>query len=330
MRVVSLGVHILDILGAPVRPLPEGGNRYVLEEVRVTAAGTAAGTSVDLAKLGAEVQAIGAIGADDLGEMVVSRMECHGVDTSRLARKSIGTSATILPIDAAGERFATFHRPGASRHLEAADVDLDAIAAADLLHIGGPDALGDFAGEPLVRTLKHAREHGVITSMDVLGHVDAAVLERFAATLPLVDYFFPNHHQVRSMTGAATEEEAADRLLARGVGCLVMTCGAEGSRILGPGTSIDLPALPVRMVDTTGCGDAYTAGFIVGTLSGWDLRSRGLFGSACAALVGGGLGSDAGIVDLDQTKDFLARMAPGESLRPAPSSRQIQEGEPNA
>lgn len=181
-----------------------------------------------------------------------------------------------------------------------------------------------------MRVLEHAREHGVVTTMDVLSHVDEATFARFADALQYVDYFFPNHHQVLTMTGTATEEEAADALLARGVGCLVLTRGAEGSRIIAPGTSIDLPSSAVEMVDTTGCGDAYAAGFIVGTLSGWDLRTRGLFGSACAALVGSGLGSDAGIVDLEQAKDFLSRMAPEESPAPGPSLSSIQEGEPHA
>ncbi|MGH2941005.1 MAG: carbohydrate kinase family protein [Solirubrobacterales bacterium] len=329
MRVVSLGVHILDVLGAPVSPLPEGGSRYLVDEVRVTAAGTAAGTSVDLAKLGVEVEAMGAIGADDLGDLLVARLRRHGVDTTRLSRKSVGTSATILPIDGEGERFATFHRRGASPHLVRADVDFESIASADLLHIGGPDALGDFAGAPLVEVLRHAREHGVPTTMDVLSHVDAGVLSRFVDALPFVDFFFPNQHQVAAMTGEDDPLRGARQLLSHGPGCLVVTQGAEGSLIVTKDDAIELPALEVRMVDTTGCGDAYTAGFIVGSLRGWSLRSRGAFGAACAALVGGGLGSDAGIVDLDDTLSFLARMAPGADPRSEDSFAPVRGGHPH-
>jgi len=71
-RVVSLGIQIVDILGRPVTEIPEGQNVALLEEIRITVAGTAAGTSVDLAKLGAEVYAMGAIGEDELGNFLLS------------------------------------------------------------------------------------------------------------------------------------------------------------------------------------------------------------------------------------------------------------------
>lgn len=70
-RVVSLGVHIVDILGRPVTHIPPGQGRQLLDEIRITAAGTAAGTSVDLAKLGAEVIAMGAIGDDRLADFLI-------------------------------------------------------------------------------------------------------------------------------------------------------------------------------------------------------------------------------------------------------------------
>ena len=86
-RVVSLGVHIVDVFGRPVTGIPPGQENLFLDEIRVTAAGTAAGTSVDLAKLGAEVIAMGAIGDDELADFLVLLMSRHGIDTSRLARK---------------------------------------------------------------------------------------------------------------------------------------------------------------------------------------------------------------------------------------------------
>ena len=316
MRVVSLGVHILDILGAPVTEQPGLGGRHILTDVRITAAGTAAGTSVDLAKLGIEVTAIGAIGRDDLGDLLLERMRVHGIDTGRVVRKpAVGTSATILPIRSDGERFATFHRPGASRHLELADIDLDAISEADLLHIGGPDALGDFADEALPAVLTYAQTHGIPITMDVLSWCDRRTLERLTPALRFTDYFFPNHHQLQSMTGFDDPVDAAAAIRALGVGCVIVTRGAEGSLIATDDQLIELPAFDVPIVDTTGCGDAYTAGFIVGTLNGWEMRVRGLLGSACASLVGQGLGSDAGIEDLDRALAFLAQHAPADAER---------------
>ena len=110
--VTVLGAHILDVLGRPVETIPPGQGSVRLREIRATAAGTAAGTGVDLAKLGARVRAVGALGDDLLGDIVIAAMARHGVDTAGLVRKAgVQTSATILPIRPNGERPA-FHVPG--------------------------------------------------------------------------------------------------------------------------------------------------------------------------------------------------------------------------
>src|SRR5260370_32600949 len=122
--VAVLGAHILDVLGRPVESIPPGQGSARLTEIRATAAGTAAGTGVDLAKLGADVLAIGATGDDLLADMLTTAMRQHGVDTSGLVRKQgVQTSATILPIRPNGERPA-LHVPGATRLRELNDVAL--------------------------------------------------------------------------------------------------------------------------------------------------------------------------------------------------------------
>jgi sugar/nucleoside kinase (ribokinase family) len=137
-KVVCLGIQIVDILGRPVADIPKGQNVVLLEEIRITAAGTAAGTSVDLAKLGAEVFAMGAIGEDELGNFLLTTIQRYGIDTGCLKRKTgIQTSSTMLPIRPNGERPA-LHVPGDNGELVWEDLNLDVIAAADFLHMGAP------------------------------------------------------------------------------------------------------------------------------------------------------------------------------------------------
>ena len=81
-KVVSLGIHILDILGRHVSRFPPGQDLDLIDEIRLTVAGTAAGTSVDLAKLGATVFAMGAVGQDESGRFVVDTMKRYGINTS--------------------------------------------------------------------------------------------------------------------------------------------------------------------------------------------------------------------------------------------------------
>ena len=185
-------------------------------------------------------------------------------------------------------------------------MDFVAIAEADLLHVGGVDVLGKFAGEPLVEVMAFARAHGVRTSVDVLGPCDERTAERLAPALRDADYFLPNADQLRGMTGRSDPVEAATVLRRLGVGCVVATLGAEGSLVSSARGEVALPAFDVPVVDTTGCGDAYAAGFIAGVLAGRDEEAAAWLGTAAAAQVVQGLGSDAGIRDLDSTLAFLA------------------------
>jgi sugar/nucleoside kinase (ribokinase family) len=316
-RVVSLGVHIVDILGRPVSHIPAGQGRQLLDEIRITAAGTAAGTSVDLAKLGADVTAMGAIGDDLLADFLTSVLDRHGIETRLLARKrGVQTSATILPIRANGERPA-LHTPGATPTLTEADIDLPAIAAADVLHVGGPDVLGPFGGEPLRRVLEFARHAGVTTTMDVLSPCDAKAWARLQPLLPFVQYFLPNEDQLAALTGTADLAAAAREVLARGPEAVLVSRGAHGSALVTADQRTDLPAFPAQVVDTTGCGDACSAGFIAGLLRGWPIEDAAWLAMAAASLVVTGLGSDAGIVDFPGTLDVLRQHAPAAVLRRA-------------
>ena len=313
-RVVSLGVHIVDVLGRPVSHIPPGQGRLLLDEIRITAAGTAAGTAVDLAKLGADVVVMGAIGDDLLADFLTSVLDSHGIDTHLLARKQgVQTSATILPIRANGERPA-LHTPGATSSLTEADIDLAAIGTADVLHIGGPDVLGRFAGGPLLRVLEFARGNGVTTTMDVLSARDSTAWDRLRPLLRHVQYFMPNDEQLAALTGVADLSEAAAMVLGHGTGAVLVSRGDKGCALVTAGGRIDLPAFPAQVVDTTGCGDACSAGFITGLLRGWAAEDAAWLAMAAASLVATGLGSDAGIVDFDGTLDVLRRHAPAEVL----------------
>jgi sugar/nucleoside kinase (ribokinase family) len=312
--VVSLGVHIVDVLGRPVTHIPPGQGRQLLDEIRITAAGTAAGTSVDLAKLGARVVAMGAVGDDLLADFLTSVMTRHGVTTRLLARKpGVQTSATMLPIRPNGERPA-LHTPGATASLTLADIDLDTVAAAAVLHVGGADVLGAFAGDPLRSVLEVARANGAIVTMDVLTPGDPATWARLEPLLAHVDYLLPNEEQLGRLTGSADLMLAATRVLACGPTAVLASRGEHGCALLTPDGRRDYPAFPATVVDTTGCGDACSAGFIVGLLRGWPPPDAAWLAMAAASLVVSGLGSDAGIVDLDGTLDVIRQHAPAEVI----------------
>jgi sugar/nucleoside kinase (ribokinase family) len=141
MRRRSLGIHIVDVLGRPVSEIPARQNLAILDEIRMTVAGTAAGVSVDMAKLGLGVIAMGAIGNDEIGEFLLGVMQRYGIDTEHIKRKAEAqTSSTMLPIRPNGERPA-LHVIGANGELTYSDIDLDVIAQVQFLHLGGTPLL---------------------------------------------------------------------------------------------------------------------------------------------------------------------------------------------
>ncbi|MFI9558728.1 carbohydrate kinase family protein [Nonomuraea endophytica] len=310
MTVVTVGVHIVDILTRPVEHIPQGQDTVLVDQIRLTAAGAAAGTAVDLAKLGNQVISLGAIGDDELGDFLLMVMARHGVDVSHLRRRSgEQTAASILPIRPDGGR-PSFHVPGANLTVTPADVDPDILRTAKAVHLGGVDVtfgLGDPEFFDLLDTLRAA---GTIITMDLLSEMPD-LLGMAKAFLPHVDYVLPNESQALLMTGTQTLEEAAEALLAEGPKAVLITMGEQGSQILtrsvagGPLTREVVPALKTEVSDTTGCGDAYCAGFITGLLHGQDVITAAHWGTAAAARVATGLGSDAGITDLASTLTLL-------------------------
>ena len=310
-KVVSLGIQIVDILGRPVIEIPEGQNVALLEEIRITVAGTAAGTSIDLAKLGAEVFAMGAIGEDEIGNFLINTMQRYGINTSCLKRKpGAQTSSTMLPIRPNGERPA-LHVYGANGEFVWEDLDLDVIASADFLHMGGTSLLPKFDGGPTRKVLEFAKQNGVTTTFDLVAMQRPDLLDLIEPCLPYVDYFMPSLEEAVMMCGLTDRQEVIRFFLERGTCHTVFKMGEQGSSVAylenGELKEKRIPGFKVPVVDSTGCGDAYCAGFIVGLSMGWDIEKAALLGTAAGGLVIQGLGSDAGIIDLGQTIEFMEK-----------------------
>jgi sugar/nucleoside kinase (ribokinase family) len=294
--VVALGAHILDVLGRPVEAIPEGQGGALIEEIRLSPAGAAGGTAVTLAKLGADVLSVGAVGTDDAGRVLVEMLERFGVDCSGLARRDdVQTSSTILPIRPNGDRPA-LHVIGANGTISIDEVPWDAISSAGFLHVGGPEFLGP---ENATEILSRARSAGTVTTCDVLADGWPELLDMLAPAMEHVDYLFPNEDQAKALTGEGGWQDAARALLERGVRCVVVTRGAEGAAIVTRDGIEEVPAFATDVVDTTGCGDAFVAGFIRGLSLDRAPREAALVGAATASFVATGLGSDAGEFDLD-------------------------------
>lgn len=302
MRAVTLGAHVLDVHAKHVEAIPEGQGGQLIDQIRLSPAGAAGGTAITMAKLGVEVVTVGAAGADDLGDVLVSSLGRWGIDTAHIARRDdVQTSASVIPVRPNGDRPA-LHVIGANASLTRDDVPWDLIREADILHLGGPEFLHELAPE----VLSTAREAGAATSLDILADGWPELLDMIGESLPHVDWFLPNREQALALTGKDDVVEAGRALIERGVGGAAITCGADGSVVVTGEDATEVPAFEIEVVDTTGCGDAFSAGFMVGLAAGDSPDAAARLGSACAALVAQSLGSDAGEFDLASARQYAS------------------------
>ena len=294
MQVVTFGAHVLDVVVHPVDSIPDGQGAALVPHIRLVPAGPAGGTAITLAKLGAAVSTVGAVGRDDSADLLTTMLQRHGVVTEHLLRvDDQPTSMSVLPIRSNGDRPA-LHMPGANLAYPLDRVPLDLLTSADHVHIGAPELLNP---SELAGVLERIRAAGVRVSADILAPGDPGVLSWIEPVLPHLDYLLPNDEQVLGFTGATDLVDGCRALIDRGVACVAATAGADGAWVVTGDGAEHAAATEVQVVDTSGCGDAFSAGFIAGRLHDFSLLRSAQLGCAVAGVVATGLGSDHGDFD---------------------------------
>ncbi|KQT52006.1 kinase [Aureimonas sp. Leaf454] len=301
-----IGLYILDILGRPVTKIPDRGQVEFIDEIKLTVAGTAGGVVVNTAKLGLKSLAVGAVGQDEKADFVIGAMTRLGIDTSAMqSLPGVPTSATILNIRPNGERPA-LHQRGASDHFDLPERLYDQVFDAPIVHLGGTGLLRRLDGERSVTLLKEAKRRGRTVTFDLI----AASTETAGLVLPLlpyIDYFMPSIEEAQDMSGRTGPEECAAFYLDKGARTCVFTLGGEGAYYAdADGTRLQVPAYAIDVVDTTGCGDAFDAGFITALHHRMNPEDAVRFAQGVAALVAGGLGSDAGVRSFEHTQESVS------------------------
>lgn len=326
--VISMGIVIADCVACPVTRLPLPGQLELVDEIALFVGGSAANTAVALAKLGQKVGVVGRIGQDGFGKFLQGALTDAGCDTRFLRPDSAPTSATLVNVDAAGER-SFLHSMGANANLTPADVPLERLAAegARALHVAGYFVLPGL--EPgLPGLLERASRLGLLTSIDNVWDASGC-WERIHGCLPLTDVFCPSLQEARQITRREAPGEVLSALLDLGVRRVVaLKMGQHGALIGSPdGTRLHLHGLNVRAVDGTGAGDAFIGGFLAGLLTGETLEGAGRLGNAAGALCVGATGAAAGLRDLDTTRALALTVQVGD-LDGEPASFPLPGGTP--
>ena len=297
----AVGFVVLDTLCAHADAMPPRGGATFVDQGIMTVAGTAGATALDCAMLGLNVRLAAEFGQDPMGDWLTSTLQAQGVDTSLVSRNAdVQSPMSLLPIAPDGARSA-FFVPGTSNTFTLDEAGIDAACDANIVHLGGTGLLAAFDGAPSLALLKRAKELGRTTVFDLILANDATI-KLVEPLLPHIDYFVPSIEEASAMAGGGSPAEVAGWFKARGVKNALITLEGDGVWVdPEQGEAHQLPAHAIDVVDTTGCGDSFTAGIITGVAKGWDLTQSARFANTVAAHVAQGLGSQGILKDFDST-----------------------------
>jgi ribokinase len=270
-------------------PLPAPGETVLAERVEVTSGGKSANQALGAAVLGAEVELVTAVGDDALAAVVRAALRAHGVgERGVIEIENACTMVGAVLVDPGDGENRIVVAPGALAAVGPGHVaEHEAvIAGADVCLVG----LDGFPVAAAGEALAIARRHGVAT---VFNPAPASEPEALRALLPLVDHLTPNRGEAAALRGRdGAPGELAAGLLEQGAGAVAITCGADGVLLAGPdGARETVPPEPIpAVVDTSGAGDAFNAGFAVALAAGLPAREACVHGCRAAARTLQGVG----------------------------------------
>lgn len=307
--VVCVGILVADMFASPLTDLPKEGELRLVDEIYPDTGGCAANTGVSLVKLGGRVGLIGKVGDDIFGEFIIKDMTAKGLDARGVkVSQTMPTSRTmIIPVTGQDRRF--IHVIGANADLKLEDVDLDMVARSRALYVGGFLVQPKLDQHALVELFRFAKDKGLLTILDVIvpSGGDYEVKSTVGQALPYTDVFLPNDDEAALLTHQDDPLEQARVFLEHGCETVVITRGEKGAVLRTTDQIMKAPAFQVEVIDPSGAGDAFDAGFIWGMLQGWDLRRTLEFAAAIGASACLKLGCTPGVFTMDEATAFLEK-----------------------
>lgn len=257
MEVFGFGALNLDLLYRVPEILLDG--ETTIESVTMAPGGSAANTCRALAQWGVSTGFVGAVGGDADGEAMLTALQDSGVDTSQVTIKPGARTGKVTGlVDPQGRR-SLYVDPGANNCLSQDDIKPTVIARARLVHLASfvdPTQLA--LQEWLADQLADSGSETLISFAP--GQIYARLgWERLVKILQRTEILFVNDVEAQQLG-------EVDLLRRSGCEIIVETLGAKGSRVTHSGGSFRTPAFSASVIDTTGAGDAFAAGFLYGWL----------------------------------------------------------------
>jgi len=288
IEVVGLGSCTVDFF-ALVPKLIGADEKINADKLEIHAGGVTANNLTQVARLGAPTGWFGLIGGDDNGRIILDAFQADGMDSSAIeVVAGERSSFTWIPVDRKGER-CIYMFPNVTAQVTPAQIrDRFAPYIRQAKHLHTEASQLPMA--PVLEAIRIARSAGVqvvfdldVPPEDFLGSGIGTEADLVDA-LKMTDILKPCKAAARTLSGETDPEKMAAKLLSLGPKTVAITMGSEGCLIATQKQRVREPAFSVKVVDTTGAGDAFMGGLSYALLQGWPLDRVGLFANACAAL----------------------------------------------
>jgi len=267
--------------------------------VKESAGGSAANTVVGLARLELKTGFIGKVASDQEGKLLLDEFRRDGVDVNGIAVSERGRSGSVMGfIDPEGDR-ALYVDPGVNDQIDFRDIDLGYVSGTGFLH------LASFVGEKPFNAQNQLLEQ--LSSVKVSFDPGAIYARKGLDTLkPIIKkchVMFPNGIEVKQLTGQ-DYREGAKTLTKLGADIVAVKLGKQGCYITDGKESHLIEAYKVDVVDTTGAGDAFCAGFLYGLTKRKDLFECGKLGNLVASKCIAKMGARTGLPRLAELRNL--------------------------
>lgn len=256
-----IGAGNLDVLARPASPDVFEKRTLPLESIELHPGGDALNEAIVAARLGVKVRLITLLGDDEAGSLLIKKAEKAGVDIYN-ADASWPTSVNVVLVEENGERCFltakdTSMRKLALQHIP--DIHEDIVCLASLF------VSPELPIEDVIALMKQLKSEGKITCMDTTTAKHGETMEDMAKLLPYVDYFFTNEREAASITHAGSPGESMEKFIHAGANTVLIKMGKTGVLVYHDGRIwLERAKSNPDCIDTTGCGDAFAAGFICG------------------------------------------------------------------
>lgn len=305
VSLVTMGDMTVDLISF-IESLPAIGGEAHVRRMEMYLGGSSTNVAIAASRLGVKSGLIGKIGDDLFGRFLIERLQKEDVDISQVKIGDETLSGLVISmVTKNGERTMCTYR-GINIYLSPEEIDENYIARAKVFHLSGYSLLNDPQRSAAMRALEIAEEKGLLISLDPGVLAPMRIADRIRSILKSVNLIFLDELEARGLAGEGPKE-AARRLLKLGPEIVALKLGANGCLVLTKKEQISARAFDVIPVDTTGAGDAFDAGFLVGIREKWDLEKTARFANAVGALEVMKVGAASAMPTRQEVEKFIKR-----------------------